>query len=153
MNKRAPLLRFSHKSPCCRFSLPGASLEQGAVDPFNRPAANHGLAVAGRNPQADVTPITPPYSFEEYLHELAPLPAEEGGGVLITLPDLPGCMADGETIEETTAHGRDAFSAWVAAAIDSGRTVPKPSARPVELVEASGRFVTRLPKSLHCHFS
>jgi predicted RNase H-like HicB family nuclease len=42
--------------------------------------------------------IEPPYKFEEYMHEITPLSKEDGGGFLITFPDLPGCMADGETI-------------------------------------------------------
>jgi WD40 repeat protein len=37
-----------------------------------------------------------------------PLPEDEGGGYLIEFPDLPGCMSDGETIEEATTNGLDA---------------------------------------------
>lgn len=96
-----------------------------------------------------VKAITPPHAFEEYMHEIAPLTSEEGGGFVITFPDLPGCMSDGETIKEAISNGRDAFNAWVAAVLDAKRTVPLPSARPLELVDVSGRFVTRLPKSLH----
>jgi predicted RNase H-like HicB family nuclease len=93
--------------------------------------------------------IAPPYRFEEYMYEIAPLPDEDGGGFLISLPDLPGCMSDGETIEEAVANGRDAFIAWISAAADQGRPIPKPVARPVETIDASGKFVARLPKSLH----
>lgn len=96
-----------------------------------------------------IKPVSPPHTFEEYMHEISPLSAEDGGGFLITFPDLPGCMSDGATVEETIANGRDAFSAWIAAAIDMGKPVPKPAAKPVELVEASGKFVARLPRSLH----
>lgn len=28
------------------------------------------------------------------------LPAEDGGGFVATVPDLPGCISDGETPEE-----------------------------------------------------
>jgi len=49
----------------------------------------------------------------------------------------------------TFANGRDAFESWVSATVDAGRAVPKPLARPAELIDASGRFVARLPKSLH----
>lgn len=97
----------------------------------------------------NINPVKPEHKFEEYMHEVVPLPESEGGGFLITFPDLPGCMSDGETIEEATANGRDAFETWVSAAIDTGRAVPKPLARPAELIETSGRFVARLPKSLH----
>lgn len=100
-----------------------------------------------------IKPAKPPYQFEEYMHEVAPLPKEDGGGFLITIPDFPGCMSDGETIEEAIANGRDAFLAWISAAIDMGRSIPKPTAKPVELVEASGKFVARLPKSLHARLA
>lgn len=96
-----------------------------------------------------VKAIEPPHRFEEYMHEIAPLPKEDGGGFVITFPDLPGCMSDGETIEEAMANGRDAFVAWISAAADMGRPIPEPTAKPVELIEASGKFVARLPKSLH----
>ena len=93
--------------------------------------------------------VEPPYPFEEYMYEIAPLPKEDGGGYLIALPDLPGCMSDGDTIEQAIINGRDAFVAWISAAVDQGRPIPSPASKPVELVEASGKFVARLPKSLH----
>lgn len=95
--------------------------------------------------------VEPPFRFEEYMHEMTPLSEEDGGGFMITFPDLPGCMSDGETIEEAIENGRDAFVACISALVDMGRPVPPPSARPVELMEmeASGKFVVRLPKSLH----
>lgn len=90
-----------------------------------------------------------PHRFEEYMYEIAPLAEEDGGGFLISLPDLPGCISDGESIEEAITNGRDAFVSWIAAARDQGRTIPAPAARPYESAEASGKFVARLPKSLH----
>ena len=35
-----------------------------------------------------------------HLFQVRPLSDEDGGGYLATFPDLPGCMADAETIEE-----------------------------------------------------
>lgn len=96
-----------------------------------------------------VKAIEPPYSFEDYMHEIAPLTEEDGGGFLITFPDLPGCMSDGETMDEAIANGRDAFLAWISAAVDMGKPIPKPASKPMELIEASGKFVARLPKTLH----
>ena len=97
----------------------------------------------------NITTVVPPYAFEEYMYEISPLAKEEGGGFLITFPDLPGCMSDGETIEEAFVNGRDAFIAWISAAVDTGKQIPRPTAKPVELIEASGKFVARLPKTLH----
>ena len=58
-----------------------------------------------------------------------PLPLEEGGGFVATVPDLPGCMSDGETPEEALANVQDAIAVWLEAAHDMGRKVPKPSAQ------------------------
>lgn len=38
------------------------------------------------------------------------MPASEGGGWHVTVPDLPGCMSDGDTIEEAMANVEDAIS-------------------------------------------
>ncbi|MDR2092819.1 MAG: type II toxin-antitoxin system HicB family antitoxin [Azoarcus sp.] len=95
--------------------------------------------------------ISPPVPFEAYTHIISPLSPEDGGGFLLTIPDLPGCMADGETEEEALAHGRDAFAAVVSALADMGREIPAPTFSPTrfEAPTASGRFVTRLPRSIH----
>ena len=50
--------------------------------------------------------------FEDYPINIHPIPDDEGGGYLVTFPDLPGCAADGETIDEAMAEARDAFAAW-----------------------------------------
>jgi antitoxin HicB len=34
-------------------------------------------------------------NFSEYTFDVAPLSEDNGGGFLITWPDLPGCMSDG----------------------------------------------------------
>lgn len=93
--------------------------------------------------------VSPPHPFEAYAHVVSPLTADEGGGFLITFPDLPGCMSDGATEVEVAANGRDAFEAWVSARADVGKSIPEPAYRPETTPTASGRFVTRLPKSIH----
>jgi predicted RNase H-like HicB family nuclease len=93
--------------------------------------------------------VSSPYPFEAYAHVVSPLTADEGGGFLITFPDLPGCMSDGATEAEAAANGRDAFEAWVSARVDAGKSIPEPAYRPEATPSASGRFVTRLPKSVH----
>jgi antitoxin HicB len=64
--------------------------------------------------------------FEDHAIEVRPLTEEEGGGLLVTFPDLPGCMADGETPEEAIASSKDAFKCWMEAQKDWGREYPKP---------------------------
>lgn len=86
----------------------------------------------------------PTHNFNDYAFEIAPLSDEDGGGYLITFPDLPGCMADGETPDEAMREGREAFDAWIAAQLAAGREVPAPHAG-----RESGKFVARVPRSLH----
>jgi len=93
--------------------------------------------------------VTPPYPFEAYAHIVSPLLEADGGGFLITFPDLPGCMSDGETEAEAIANGRDAFVSWTSARADIGKEIPEPAYRPEAVQTASGRFLTRLPKSVH----
>ena len=72
-----------------------------------------------------------------YPFEARPLAPEEGGGWLISFPDLPGCMFDGETPEEAMANGKDALGAWLGAMREAGKPIPDPG-KP-----ASGKFIAR----------
>ncbi len=56
-----------------------------------------------------------------------PLAVDDGGGFAALVPDLPGCMSDGETPEEAIANVRDAIRAWIETAHETGRTIPAPS--------------------------
>ena len=102
-----------------------------------------------KNAIEEVLRVTPPHPFEAYAHIVSPLSEAEGGGFLITFPDLPGCMSDGETEAEAIANGRDAFVSWTSARDDIGKAIPEPAYRPEAVQTVSGRFLTRLPKSVH----
>jgi antitoxin HicB len=99
--------------------------------------------------------IKPPFQFEDYAHIIEPISLDEGGGFLITFPDLPGCMADGATEAEAIENGRDAFLSWVSAVADIGDPIPKPQFRTAatNAEEPSGKFVQRVPKSIHAKLS
>lgn len=58
-----------------------------------------------------------------------PLSKSDGGGFVAFVPDLPGCMSDGETPEDALANVRDAIEEWIAAARDLGHEIPAPSKR------------------------
>jgi antitoxin HicB len=79
----------------------------------------------------------------DFPFEVRPLSKEDGGGFLIVFPDLPGCMADGETPEEAIKNGLDAAKSWLKTAKEFKDRIPKPGD------SNSGKFVTRVPKSLH----
>jgi antitoxin HicB len=79
----------------------------------------------------------------EYPFEIRPLSKDEGGGYSIVFPDLPGCRSDGATPEEAIENGRDALKSWLAVAREFDDHLPKPFST------VSGRFVQRVPRSLH----
>jgi antitoxin HicB len=81
-------------------------------------------------------------SLDAYQFTVRPLSKEEGGGYLVEYPDIPGCMSDGETIEEAIANGREALRDCVAVFRESGRRVPKPG------IEAA-QWRQRLPRTLY----
>jgi antitoxin HicB len=62
-----------------------------------------------------------------YRFAVRPLSSDEGGGYLIEFPDLPGCMSDGDTIEEAVVNGADAMHCWIRAMREAGRPVPAPA--------------------------
>jgi antitoxin HicB len=56
-------------------------------------------------------------------------PLTDDGGYLIEFPDLPGCMSDGETVEEAIVNGVDAMRGWIDAMNAEGHPVPQPVKR------------------------
>jgi antitoxin HicB len=62
-----------------------------------------------------------------YRFTIRPLSDDEGGGYLIEFPDLPGCMSDGETIEEAITNGIDAMRGWIEAMRAEGHPIPAPT--------------------------
>jgi len=45
------------------------------------------------------------------------------------VPELPGCMADGETYQEALANAEMVINEWIEVARDLGRTIPEPRGR------------------------
>jgi len=63
----------------------------------------------------------------EYALHIERLPDSEGGGYIATVPDLPGCMSDGETPEEALKNVQEAIASWIEAAQEWKMDIPHPS--------------------------
>jgi predicted RNase H-like HicB family nuclease len=63
----------------------------------------------------------------EYAVYIERLAESDGGGYLATVPDLPGCMSDGETPEEALKNVQEAIASWIEAATEWKQEIPKPS--------------------------
>jgi antitoxin HicB len=55
------------------------------------------------------------------------IPDQEAGGYTVEVPSLPGCITEGDTVEEALANARDAIGVYIEALHDLGREVPKQS--------------------------
>jgi predicted RNase H-like HicB family nuclease len=53
-------------------------------------------------------------------------PCEEGG-YAVEVPDLPGCVSQGETIAEAILMGIDAASGWILDELEDGKPAPPAS--------------------------
>jgi antitoxin HicB len=83
-----------------------------------------------------------PYAVEEI---------EEDGKKIFSLSvsDLPGCGAEGETIEEARARLEEAKEAWIQTALDAGLLIPEPDIED----GFSGKFLLRIPPKFHMKLS
>lgn len=72
-------------------------------------------------------------------------PAEEGGYV-VEIPELPGCISQGETMEEALRMIEDAKTCWLETALEDNAEIPEPESN---IDKYSGRLNIRIPRSLH----
>ncbi|HHX95005.1 MAG TPA: toxin-antitoxin system HicB family antitoxin [Clostridia bacterium] len=66
------------------------------------------------------------------------------GGYAAEIPELPGCISQGQTIEEALKMIEDAKLCWLESAIEDGAIIPEPVPE-----DFSGRLNIRIPKTLH----
>ena len=55
------------------------------------------------------------------------LEAQEDGGYVASVPDLPGLWTQGETREETIAMVKDAIAGYLETLTELGRPLPRPT--------------------------
>ena len=59
-------------------------------------------------------------------YEISIYRSSEDGCYIAVVPELPGCMADGETQEEALKNVNTIISEWIETARQLGREIPKP---------------------------
>lgn len=68
---------------------------------------------------------------------------EKIGGYTVEVPDLPGCVSEGDTLADAILMATDAASGWVLDELEDGKNAPPAS--PLEsIVPESGGFVNML---------
>lgn len=91
--------------------------------------------------------ITEHKTLNYYLKLKYPVILQEApeGGFVAEIEDLPGCISQGETIEETMQMIEEARRLWLESACEDGLDIPLPESEAVY----SGKFNIRVPASLH----
>lgn len=84
--------------------------------------------------------LTLPYTIEVYRDD-----SDGEVGYVARVVELPGCMTQADNFAELEEMIQDAMRAWIETAIENGQSIPEPQALDVY----SGKFVVRIPKSLH----
>jgi predicted RNase H-like HicB family nuclease len=67
------------------------------------------------------------------------------GGYVALFPDLPGCLTQGETLQEVAVLAEESRALWIETEYERGSEIPLPSLPE----EYSGKFNLRIPRSLH----
>ncbi len=55
--------------------------------------------------------------------------SDEDQAFLAEVPELPGCMAHGDSYEEALRNVRDAMALWLDVAREQGESIPMPKGR------------------------
>ena len=62
-------------------------------------------------------------------YELVIYWSEDDQAFLVEVPELPGCMADGDTYETAVANAQQVIEEWIETARELDRPVPEPRGR------------------------
>jgi predicted RNase H-like HicB family nuclease len=73
--------------------------------------------------------------------------ADEDGVFVASVPELEGCFADGDSVEEALANLEQVLREWLELAVEENEAIPEPRRQSSEMY--SGRFSVRVPRSLH----
>lgn len=68
---------------------------------------------------------------------------EKKGGYTVEVPDLPGCVSEGDTLADAILMATDAASGWVLDELEDGKIVP-PASSLENIIPDSGGFVNML---------
>ena len=88
----------------------------------------------------------------DYPIVIVALSEDDGGGWAGFVPDLPGCMSDGETRVEALTNTEDAIGEWLDACAQMGREAPKPGSAAAEVMALLKEFqdkILKLAEMLH----
>lgn len=85
------------------------------------------------------------YMEMPYNYIIQPINDESGSYFYARVLELDGCQSTGETFDEAYMNLREAMEGWIETKLEGGYEVPVPK----DCEDFSGKFVVRIPKTLH----
>lgn len=55
--------------------------------------------------------------------------SDDDNSFIVEVPELPGCMADGASVEEAIQNSELIIKEWIEVALERGHKVPEPKGR------------------------
>lgn len=55
--------------------------------------------------------------------------SDDDNAFIVEVPELPGCMADGATVEEAIKNSETIIGEWIEVTMERGLEVPEPKGR------------------------
>lgn len=84
-----------------------------------------------------------------YNYIIQPITDESGFYFYARVLELDGCQSTGETFEEAYQNLQEAMEGWIETKLEAGFKIPLP----IGYEDFSGKFLIRIPKSLHYKLS
>ena len=68
--------------------------------------------------------------MREYEYTIVLEPDPEDGGYVVTVPSLPGCVTEGDTLEEAVDMAKDAIRGYIESLRMAGEPIPEEAEPP-----------------------
>ncbi|MCA9909374.1 MAG: type II toxin-antitoxin system HicB family antitoxin [Anaerolineae bacterium] len=68
------------------------------------------------------------------MRQVVLIPDNDAGGYTVVVPSLPGCISEGDTIDEALANIREAIDLYIEDLLADGEPVPEDSALPIQVM-------------------
>ncbi|MDR0273042.1 MAG: type II toxin-antitoxin system HicB family antitoxin [Clostridiales bacterium] len=89
------------------------------------------------------------YMSLPYNYIIQPISDESGDYFYGRIMELDGCQSTGDSFVEAYSCLREAMEGWIEVKLENGFTVPEP----ISSNDFSGKFIVRIPKTLHYRLS
>lgn len=71
-----------------------------------------------------MTEVLKLYKYERIIYW-----SEEDSAFIVEVPELPGCMADGETVVDAIVNAEVIIREWIEVARERGQEIPEPKGK------------------------